>query len=98
MRMHIRARHRARFCSLTGEVSFGGSRSDAPNQRSSQRLGAAHGDARKRSNQLHLFAAMECVRRNAPPADTNGEISETDCVAGHVGLELRNPCASHVFE
>ena len=23
---------------------------------------------------------------------------ETYCVAGHVGLELRNPCASHVFE
>jgi hypothetical protein len=31
----------------------------APNQRSSQRLGAAHGDARKRSNQIDLFAAME---------------------------------------
>jgi ABC-type branched-subunit amino acid transport system ATPase component len=25
-------------------------------------------------------------------------LRETDCVAGHVGLELRNPCASHVFE
>ena len=24
--------------------------------------------------------------------------SETDCVAGHVGLELGNPCASHVSE
>jgi hypothetical protein len=24
--------------------------------------------------------------------------SETDCLAGHVGLELGNPCASHVSE
>jgi hypothetical protein len=25
-------------------------------------------------------------------------LRENDCVAGHVGLELRNPCPSHVFE
>ena len=42
-------------------------------------------------------------RRSAALADVvaspkqNG-CMETHCVAGHVGLELRNPCASHVFE
>jgi hypothetical protein len=37
-------------------------------------------------------------RRTAPPAETNGEISETDCVAGHVRFELRNVAANYPFE
>jgi hypothetical protein len=43
-------------------------------------------------------------RQLQPPPDGAAEspcvahLRETDCVAGHVGLELRNPCASHVFE
>ena len=41
---------------------------------------------------------MESGRRNAPPAETNGEISETDCVAGVAGLELRNVVANYTFE
>jgi putative transposase len=35
--------------------------------------------------------------RCRPPRLT-ARYRETDCMAGHVGLELRNPCPSHVFE
>jgi hypothetical protein len=40
-------------------------------------------------------------RQEAMQRLAEGEVQAdlaTHCVAGHVGLELRNPCASHVFE
>jgi putative transposase len=41
------------------------------------------------------------VRKTRSPPKSRSRIHELprhDCVPGHVGLELRNPCASHVFE
>jgi hypothetical protein len=42
---------------------------------------------------------MTIVQRDSVHDDCRAaHLRETDCVAGHVGLELRNPCASYVFE
>jgi hypothetical protein len=48
-------------------ISLYNSRFDAPNQRSSQRFGAAHGDARRRPDHRPLCSHGECVERLKAP-------------------------------
>src|SRR5260370_41820949 len=41
---------------------------------------------------------MSCWRRRLPHGAPVEQLTKTGCLAGVGGLELRNPCASHVFE